>query len=40
MVRFVFGGGGGGGAKEHQDFPQSVTADSIKGLGRVYERCI
>ena len=24
----------GGTAKAHQDFPQSITADSIKGLGQ------
>ena len=28
----------GGTAKAHQDFPRSITADSIKGLGQVYER--
>ena len=27
-------------AKAHQDFPQSIKAVSIKGLGRVYESCI
>ena len=26
--------------KARQDFPQSITADSIKGLGQVYESCI
>ena len=26
-----------GTAKVHQEFPQSITADSIKGLGQVYE---
>ena len=26
----------GGTARVHQDFPQSITADSIKGLGQVY----
>ena len=26
--------------KAHQDFPQSITADSIKGLGQVYESCM
>ena len=26
----------GGTAKARQDFPQSITADSIKGLGQVY----
>ena len=26
-----------GTAKESQDFPQSITADSMKGLGQVYE---
>ena len=30
----------GGAAKVHQDFPQSITADSIKDLGQVYESCI
>ena len=30
----------GGTAKARQDFPQSITADSIKGLGQVYENCI
>ena len=30
----------GGTARKRQDFPQSVTADSIKGLGQVYEKCI
>ena len=30
----------GGTAKARQDFPQSITADSIKGLGQVYESCI
>ena len=29
----------GGTAKARQDFPQSITADSIKGLGQVYESC-
>ena len=29
-----------GTAKVHQDFPQSITADSIKGLGQVYESYI
>ena len=29
-----------GTAKVHQDFPQSITADSIKSLGQVYESCI
>ena len=29
-----------GTAKAHQDFPQSITADSIKGLDQVYESCI
>ena len=24
----------------HQNFPQSITADRIKGLGQVYKRCI
>ena len=28
-----------GTAKPRQDFPQSITADSIKGLGQVYESC-
>ena len=27
-------------AKARQDFPQSITADSIKDLGQVYESCI
>ena len=27
-------------AKVRQDFPQSIMADSIKGLGQVYESCI
>ena len=27
-------------AKACQDFPQSTTADSIKGIGQVYESCI
>ena len=30
----------GGMATVRQDFPQSITADSIKGLGQVYESCI
>ena len=30
----------GGTAKARQDFPQSITADSMKGLGQVYESCI
>ena len=30
----------GGTANAHQDFPQSITADSIEGLGQVYESCI
>ena len=30
----------GGTAKARRDFPQSITADSIKGLGQVYESCI
>ena len=29
-----------GTAKARQDLPQSITADSIKGLGQVYESCI
>ena len=29
-----------GTAKAHQDIPQSITADSIKGRGQVYESCI
>ena len=33
-------GCGGGTAKARQDFPQSITADSIKGLGQVYESCM
>ena len=31
---------GGGGDKARQDFLQSITADSIKDLGHVYEGCI
>ena len=27
-------------AKARQEFPQSITADSIKGLGQVYESCV
>ena len=30
----------GGTAKARQDFPQSITANSSKGLGQVYESCI
>ena len=30
----------GGTAKACQDFPQSIMADSIKGLGQVYKSCI
>ena len=30
----------GGTAKARQDFPQFITADSIKGLGQVYESSI
>ena len=30
----------GGTAKARQDFPQSITADSIKGLGQVYKSCM
>ena len=30
----------GGTAKARQDFPNSITADSIKGLGQIYESCI
>ena len=30
----------GGTTKAHQDFPQSIMADSIKGLGQVYKSCI
>ena len=30
----------GGTAKARQDFPQSISADGIKGLGQVYESCI
>ena len=30
----------GGTARVHQDFLQSITADSIKGLGQVYESSI
>ena len=29
-----------GTAKARQDFPQSITPDSIKGIGQVYESCI
>ena len=29
-----------GTAKARQDFPQSITADSIKGLRQVYESCL
>ena len=29
-----------GTANARQDFPQSITADSIKSLGQVYESCI
>ena len=29
-----------GTAKARQDFPQSITADGIKGIGQVYESCI
>ena len=29
-----------GTAKARQDLPQSITADSIKSLGQVYESCI
>ena len=29
-----------GTAKARQDFPQSITVDSIIGLGQVYESCI
>ena len=29
-----------GTAKARQDFPQSITADSIKCLGQVYEGCV
>ena len=29
----------GGTAKARQNFPQSITTDSIKGLGEVYESC-
>ena len=29
-----------GTAKARQDFPQSIMADSIKGLGQVYKSCI
>ena len=31
---------GGGAAKERQEYPQSITANSIKGLVQVYEICI
>ena len=30
----------GGTAMALQDFPQSITADDIKGLGQVYKSCI
>ena len=30
----------GGTAKARQDFPQSITADSIKSFGQVYQSCI
>ena len=30
----------GGPAQARQDFPQSIGADSIKGLGQVSESCI
>ena len=30
----------GGTAKARQDLPQSITVDSIKGLGQIYESCI
>ena len=30
----------GGTAKARQDFPQSIMADSIKGLGQVYASCL
>ena len=30
----------GGTTKARQDFPHSITADSIKELGQVYESCI
>ena len=30
----------GGTAKARQNFPQSITADSIKGLAQLYECCI
>ena len=29
-----------GAAIARQDFPLSITADSIKGLGQVYESCL
>ena len=29
-----------GTAKACQDFPQFITADSIRGLGQVYDSCI
>ena len=29
----------GGTAKAHQDLPQSITADSIKGFDQVYKSC-
>ena len=28
-----------GTAKARPDFPQSITSDSIKGLGQVYKNC-
>ena len=37
---FFFFWGGGMAAKTRQDFPQSITADSITGFGQVYESCI
>ena len=30
----------GGTAKARHDFPQFIMADSIKGLGQVYESCL
>ena len=30
----------GGTAKAHQEFPQSIAVDNIKGLSEIYESCI
>ena len=40
MELAVYGEKVWGTAKACQDFPQSITADSIKGLYQVYESCI